>query len=293
MNNIEKKITLYLLSKKGLDVLTYLIESKKSYLIKNIVVGIDKNVQNDYSSDIINLCKNNNLDYYFKKDQFEEGNFIIAISWRWLIHTKNYLIVFHDSLLPKYRGFAPLVNALINQEKFVGVTALKASDNYDEGDIILQESIPILYPIKIENAIENISALYKSICLKIFNLIETSKEFSSYVQENEKASYSLWRDEEDYKINWNLDSQTIQQFIYSLGYPYKGASSLMNGSKVRIIDCTIETDVNIENRDVGKVIFMKDKMPVVVCGKGLLLLTKILDDNNNELYLNSFRTRFE
>lgn len=150
-----------------------------------------------------------------------------------------------------------------------------------------------MYPIKIENAIENISALYKSICLKIFNLIETSKEFSSYVQENEKASYSLWRDEEDYKINWNLDSQTIQQFIYSLGYPYKGASSLMNGSKVRIIDCTIETDVNIENRDVGKVIFMKDKMPVVVCGKGLLLLTKILDDNNNELYLNSFRTRFE
>ena len=49
--------------------------------------------------------------------------------------------------MPKYRGFAPLVNSLVNGEKIIGVTALFASEEYDNGDIIMQSSVDITYPI--------------------------------------------------------------------------------------------------------------------------------------------------
>ena len=60
------------------------------------------------------------------------------------------MIIFHDSLLPKYRGFAPLVNSLINQEKEIGVTAIKASQNYDEGDTVT-DNIGNDYDVTIQN----------------------------------------------------------------------------------------------------------------------------------------------
>jgi methionyl-tRNA formyltransferase len=54
------------------------------------------------------------------------SDFNIAISWRWMLKVSN-LIVIHDSLLPKYRGFSPLVNMLINGEDTLGVTVLFAT----------------------------------------------------------------------------------------------------------------------------------------------------------------------
>ena len=86
----------------------------------------------------------------------------LAIGWRWLISGTENLIVLHDSLLPKYRGFAPLVNSLINGEQEIGVTAIWAGPEFDAGEIIFQEKAGICYPIKIQEAIEIVSGLYRN-----------------------------------------------------------------------------------------------------------------------------------
>jgi methionyl-tRNA formyltransferase len=57
------------------------------------------------------------------------------------------LVVFHDSILPQYRGFNPLVSALINGDSRVGVTAM-GTDEFDKGDIIGQRTIAINIPSK-------------------------------------------------------------------------------------------------------------------------------------------------
>ena len=67
--------------------------------------------------------------------------FKFAIGWKWIIDNTSQLIVLHDSLLPKYRGFSPLVNSLINGDTLTGVTALFASSEYDKGEIIEQAQI--------------------------------------------------------------------------------------------------------------------------------------------------------
>ena len=290
MNNC---ITIYLMTIKGFQVLDYLINNNKIHLIKNVIIGKDEHLINDFSREIEDLCYLNNVQFYYKGNSFEEGSYSIAISWRWIIKTKSQLIVFHDSLLPKYRGFAPLVNALINFESKIGVTALYATENYDEGDIIDQEMIPVKYPITIKNAIDLITPLYSKICFKILNNLELNNKLITIKQNHKNASYSLWRDEEDYHIDWSMDSKNIEQFILSLGYPYKGAYSLIGDLKIRIESVKLENDIKIENRKPGKVIFVHNNEPIVICGKGLLRITKMLDNNNNIYTINKFRTRFK
>lgn len=291
------RIALYLMTKKGFNVLNALINQKYTFLISEVIVGRDNNIDNDFADEIIALCKSNHINCFERRDEhLVLADYSIAISWRWLIHnSKSKLIVLHDSLLPKYRGFAPLVNMLINNEPEIGVSAIFASDEYDKGDIIAQSSTAIKYPIRISEAIDLISLNYIEVVIKVFDTLNRDGAIIASKQEEELATYSLWRDENDYFINWQDDASEILSFINAVSSPYKGAASYIGeGRKIRILDAELVNDVYIENRDVGKVIFNKDGYPVIVCKVGLIRLLNVIDDKTNEslLPLKNFRTRF-
>lgn len=293
-------VTLYIMSFKGFAVLDHIIKSNKKHLIDFVVYATDKNIENDYSKDIIKLCKNHNLIFFKRGEKLNEfkSKFIIAVSWRWMIEVPHSqkLIVLHDSLLPKYRGFAPLVNALINGENEIGVTALWANQEYDKGDIIEKSKLTIQYPLKIENAIFSITKCYINLISNIFDNLSTNS-LNRIPQNEEDATYSLWRDENDYFINWEDDSHKIKRFIDAVGYPYKGAKTKIKGENVIIIESTIMDDVKIENREneIGKVIFFIDNLPVVICKKGLLRIDKaVYEITQSSIFpLKMFRIKFE
>jgi len=283
------------MSQKGFSVVQTLCD--QSILDTNdfVVVGRDKNVINDFADDIISLCKKHQIGCQERKDhQTLKTNYAMAIGWRWILPSTENLIVLHDSLLPKYRGFLPLVSALLNKETEVGVTALFANDYYDSGDIIAQVKTNISYPIKIQKLINLVQLNYQQLATDIVAKIKSNKELSSTPQNHDDASYSLWRDEDDYRIDWNQSASDIQRFIYAVGTPYAGASAYVDGKLIRIYDAEIFPDKEIVNRNVGKVIFMEQKKPIVVCGTGLLKLTYVVDEQGeNFLPLKSFRTRFQ
>lgn len=280
------KVALYLMSFKGYKVLENLVNSGKTMLIAHIVYARDKNVKKDYIEEILTLCRTNNITFFehSEKSLPEQPNYIIAISWRWMIKTTFHstLIVLHDSLLPKYRGFAPLVSCLINGETTIGVTALLASEEYDKGAIIDQQAITITYPLKIALAIEKITPCYTKLVLNILNNLEKQKDLITTPQQESEATYSLWRDEEDYRINWHNDAIKIKRFIDAVGFPYKGAYTMLEEVKIRIIDVNLLEDVVIENRVSGKLIFYKENKPVFVCGRGLLQITNAVYDKSGE-----------
>lgn len=289
------KVTLYLMTKKGFKVLSSIISNGYTNYISQVIIGRDANVNNDFSNEIANLCITNNIKYYDRKNDFViNSEYSLAVSWRWIIPINNSkLIILHDSLLPKYRGFAPLVNMLINGERLIGVSAIFAEKEYDKGDIILQSNTNIDYPITISEAIELITKIYVNLINSLFKKIINKNVLKAAPQNHSKATYSLWRGEEDYKINWSQSAEQILNFINAVSTPYKGAFSLINNLKVRILSAEIVPDVIIENRDVGKVIFVKNKFPIVVCGRGLLKLKNIVDDHSYKsmLPLKDFRTR--
>lgn len=198
------------------------------------------------------------------------------------------------SLLPKYRGFSPLVNMLLNREKEIGVSALIASNEYDKGNIVGQMKHRVTYPIKIGKSIEIISKLYGNLMITILNDL-LNNNLKEIPQNEEEATYSLWRNEDDYLIDWNRDANSLIHLINILSYPYKSPTTFLYNKKIRILEAVEYSDVTIENRNehIGKVIFLSNKSPVIVCGKGLILIKKAIDDKSKKSVLpfENFRVR--
>lgn len=292
---MKKNITLFLMTQKGYEVLIALIENYVE-LISGVIGARDLKIEKDYYEEIKLCCDKHGIPFYDRNDKFVvDENFAFAVSWRWLINIpSSKLIVFHDSLLPKYRGFNPLVSALINAETKIGVTALFATKEYDRGNIIAQSATNISYPIKIQDAINIITDNYRKLALLLAEKISHGETPKGVIQNEADGSYSLWRDEEDYRIDWSKSSGYIKRFIDSVGTPYKSASALINDKLARILDAEIIEDVKIENRTIGKVIFTIGSKPVVVCGSGLLKIIECVDDTTKAsiLPLSKFRSRF-
>jgi methionyl-tRNA formyltransferase len=286
-------IRLYTLGYKGFYALSKLNNNQRKF-VSEVVIAKDKSVQKDYFNETKDFCQKNNILFFERgKEEISNAEYSIAIGWRWLINDNKKLLVFHDSLLPKYRGFNPLVTALINGDLEIGLTALLASEEYDRGPIIGQKKIKIAYPIKIKEAIERISELYAQLLIELIEKIEKNT-ISEISQKEEDATYSLWRDDEDYFINWNDSAQNIKRFIDSVGFPYNGAKTILDSVPVRIFDASAEEDVFIENRCPGKVIFKRENNFIITCGKGLLNVREFYDDLGNRIdFSNKFRLRFK
>lgn len=257
------KITIFAMTKKGYEVVTS-IYAKYSNIIDCVVSAEDPALSEDYYYEIKNFCRKNSI-HFFDHKNFEsiKTDFAFGVSWRWLINTDSQLIVFHDSLLPRYRGFNPLVSALINGDTEIGVTALYAADEYDKGDIINNSIHYIEYPITIREAIDIILKGYSSLALEIAGYISRGETLPRKPQTEKNASYSLWRDEDDYYIDWSADATVIKRFIDAVGFPYRGAASMLDGFIVRLLKVSILDDVKIENRTPGKIIFIKNSKPVI------------------------------
>ncbi len=302
---LMKKILFFLATEKGFRTLSTLIESEKGMYIGGVVSFHEINMKKDYYSDIEEAAKANNIPFFEWKDIKENIIDIIcqykitscvAISWRYMLPLKinNYLednlIVFHDSLLPKYRGFAPLVTAMINGDRKVGVSVIYATDEVDAGEIIMQESFGIDEKTYINDAIKAMSILYAKLALRLVSNI-VSENLISYKQDELEATYSIWRDEDDYWIDWNWSADEISRFVRALSYPYKGAKTIVGDIVVRILECCVEEDINFSKRQPGKVWKLEDCGATIVCGKGLVKVSKAVDEEGNIYVFKKLRIR--
>ncbi len=293
---MDRKITFFLMSYKGYYVLKEILSAFDKIIVDMVISSRDLMVEEDYYDKIKDLTIFSGIKFYNRDDSFViDTQYVIAISWRWLIQTQSKLIVLHDSLLPKYRGFSPLVTALINNENIVGVTAIFATEEYDAGEIIERREIKISYPIKIFDLFKVITPLYIEIVKSMINKIIMGISLNTIKQDEGDISYCLWLDEYDYYIDWSWSSNQIKRFIDAVGFPYLGAYTYIERKKVRILDAEVVNDVNIVNRSPGKVFVIKNGNPIIVCGGGLLMVTKIIDDSTgqNVLPLKRIKTRFE
>ncbi len=283
------------MGEKGFSVLQESLKKTTLCNIKYIVSAKDKNVKKDFFDEIRDTTINNNILFFERDvDHIPDLNidYYFAISWRWLIKSSlDKLIVFHDSLLPKYRGFNPLVTALIQGDSKIGVTAIFASESFDTGDIIEVESFDVDYPLKIQKAISIISKLYGKLYGSVIDKIISGKLFA--VKQNESfATYSLWRDESDYVIDWNQSSDKIKRFIDSVGYPYNGAKTTIDGVELTVLDAEVYDKLEIINNVPGKIFFIQNKHPVIACGEGLLKLTDVVfRDTGLRYFFNKTRIR--
>lgn len=287
---------LFCLGYKGFFVLQELTKLGKLELICG-VVSCEDTTQESYFEPIKKICLENNVKFFDKKTFYKidksKKQIAIAIAWRWIINDFSQVIVMHDSLLPKHRGFNPLVTSLINGDERIGVSVLYGINEYDKGDIIAQKSIKISYPITIWEATLRIATLYVELCAWVLERIAKGQKMVGVAQNHQEATYSLWRDLEDYFIDWEWSSERIARFVDAVGFPYDGAKIVFEGSVLKVLKAEVFEDVEIVNRDCGKVIFMDNGCCVVVCGVGLIKLCEVVDMQGNKWEAPKFRIRFK
>jgi methionyl-tRNA formyltransferase len=282
------------MTRRGLETVKAIVGSYPG-LVGAVIGARDNAIAEDSYEEIRGFCAANAVKFQDSSSPVAETEYSIAVGWRWLIRQGgSRLIVLHDSLLPRYRGFNPLVTALINGDEEIGVTALFATDEYDSGDIITQSASRIRYPITIREAIETVLHNYRTVALDLAGRLMRGEALRASPQDEASASFSLWRDEQDYFIDWSLPADTIRRAVDALGFPYKGAAAVVEGRILRVRRAHALPDVSIANRTAGKVIFVRDAKPIVVCGSGLLRIDDLVDDATgaSALPLVRFRTRF-
>jgi methionyl-tRNA formyltransferase len=291
----DQAFVLFAMNEKGLAVLRSLIDNLGAGVLAAVVVQEDPGVEHDYLREIADTAQSAGIRILGRGDQLPSRAFSVAVGWRFLIPDEPRLVVFHDSVLPRYRGFAPLVNALINGEHEIGVTALWGAEHYDSGPIIDQAAIAVNYPLTIQDAIRAVTPLYQRLVIKIARRLLAGEYIRGFEQDEANATYSIWRDEEDYVVDWAQDATRVARFIDALGPPYRGASSRVDGRPVRILQAHVEdTDLSLEIRHPGKVFSISDGAPTIVCGDGLITLDVVRDAATGETLLpwTHLRTRF-
>lgn len=212
--------------------------------------------------------------------EIEPGIWRILAGWRQMVEPTPTTIVFHDSLLPLYRGFSPVVATLIEGTHKLGATAFFATERFDEGDIIAQLSYDYSNekPMRIAEAFRIVSFLYADLASEIVTTLQAGKDLPRRPQDDLRATYTPWRDSIDYFLDWRLDAWRLWRTVYALGWPYVGAkicARMSDGMRFRatVREATIVQDVKfIGPRPIGK-LFRKDGgARVVVCGEGMLRL---------------------
>lgn len=300
-----QRIALFLATKKGYTALEKLISSGFIEKVKLVFTFKEVNVDKSYDKDIVNLCLSNNVAVHYwgeSKDNLQQyfQDFSItsafAIGWRYLIPLdinnvlETDLIVFHDSLLPRYRGFSPTPTAIICGENILGVTALFASDKVDAGDIVLQSKIDVANDEYISEIISRQSELYSSMLINIISQIE-SNSLRRTKQNDNLATYSIWRDISDCQIDWTATSTDIYNLIRAVSNPYPGAYTYYRGKKMIINRARTVDDLEFQKRDVGKIWSITNGVPQIVCGSGMLEILDASYDDGEKVVFTSLRTR--
>jgi len=145
----------------------------------------------------------------------------------------------HPSLLPKYRGAAPINWALIRGEEKTGVTIMRMDEGVDSGDILLQKETPI-------GAEETFGALHDRLAntgagllLNALALLEAGT-LQPRPQEHRLATTAPRLRPEDGRIHWDADARTIVALVRGLS-PAPSAYTLLEGKKLKIFMATAET----------------------------------------------------
>jgi len=207
---------------------------------------------------------------------------MFMVSWRYLVPASIYQratlgsYVFHDSLLPKYRGFAPTVWAMINGEKETGVTLFEVVDEVDAGDIIDQQTVLIDDADTIANVVDKVTQAYLDLITTNFDSL-VNGTVEPIPQNHGDATFTCKWTPNDSLIQWNRSSQDIYNLIRATTQPYPGAFCYLDGKKLTIWSAELQTSPrDYVARVAGRVAeIYKGEGTVVLTGDSTILLKDV------------------
>ena len=270
---------------------------KKLIELNAEIVGVCTKKKSDFNSDfedLTPLCKKADIPFKYVNDINSNENIdwirslspdiIFCFGWSNLIKKdllnlpKMGVVGYHPALLPKNRGRHPIIWALVLGLDDSGSTFFFMTEGADDGDILSQEKVKILYE-------DNAKSLYDKVSNVALRQIEDflpklqNNSFKTIKQNNDLANVWRKRGKVDGKIDFRMTSRAIYNLVRSLTKPYIGAHVEYNGQDISIWRVE-EVEFDQNNIEFGKVLENDGKSIVV---KTYDKAIKIIDHGFKEL----------
>lgn len=174
----------------------------------------------------------------------------------------------HASLLPYYRGAAPINWAIINGEKKSGVTIMYMDKGLDTGDMILKKEIDIDYNDNAKDLHDKLKYLGANALIEALVDIESGK-VTREKQNNEIATYAPMLDKKIGLIDWNQNGERIRNLVRGIN-PWPGAYFIYNNEKVKIFEVEL---IDKLSNEIGKIVKV-DKDGIIINAKDKSVIIK-------------------
>ena len=197
---------------------------------------------------------------------------------------RNFCINLHSSLLPKYRGAAPINWAIINGETETGVTTMKMDSGLDTGDILLTHKVSIAPS-------DDAKSLHDTLALKGSNLmLDTLQELESgtlksICQKPGHSTYAPKLKKEDGLIDWNQSSFKIHNRVRGL-LPWPGAYSFLGSKRFQIYKTEIKTTSKLNQP--GIIVRLSNIGIEVGTADGVIIITELQPEGKKRMHVRNF-----
>jgi methionyl-tRNA formyltransferase len=187
----------------------------------------------------------------------------------------------HASLLPKYRGAAPINRAIINGDTVGGVTIMYMEQGLDTGDMLLKREIDIPESM---NAGEYHDALANAGGEAIVEFIQKLAEgnVEREKQDDTKATYAAKIDKSELEIDFSQDNVTVRNFIRGMA-PYPAAFFWLDGMRVKALAATLHDGSGTPGSMRGTADGIE-----IFCQKGSIIVTLVKPEGKREMTGNEF-----
>ena len=205
------------------------------------------------------------------------------LSKRILDIPKYGCINIHASLLPQYRGAAPINKAILNGDSITGITTMMTDIGMDTGDILLKEEIDIPIDMTFLQLHDQLSILGSKVILTTLEGIK-NKKLLPVKQDNSKATYARMLQKKDGIIDFNESSLKIYNKIRAFN-PWPSCYTSYNKKKLKIVKATFD---NIDYKVVpGTIISSTKEKIVIACKKGTLNIIELQFENKKMMHVSS------
>ena len=186
-----------------------------------------------------------------------------------LLDSVNFAVNVHASLLPKYRGGAPIHYAIINGDKEAGVTIMEMVKEMDAGDMIARRAIPIEETDNVGTMFEKLALVGRDLLLDTLPSY-LSGDIKPVPQDKNQVTFSPNISPEEERIDWTKTNRQLFNQIRGM-YPWPVAHTLLNGDRFKIYEATPVEGAG----QSGEILAIGKKELIVAAGEGALSLKTV------------------
>jgi len=190
----------------------------------------------------------------------------------------------HASLLPRYRGAAPINWAIINGERETGITIFQIKPEVDTGEILYQEKIEIKEDDTAGSLHDKLSRIGAKALVRVLDMIERG-EVKPIPQNEKLATYAPKIKPEMGRIDWSKEAKNIKNLIHGLS-PVPGAFSFFKNKRVRFLKANVEDTGT--SYSPGTIVYLDKKCMKIQTGRGLLLPSILQTEGKKPLTVTEF-----